>query len=162
MEVVNGVVEFISSKPAGRGTAHNIKVGGDWYGYGFNAPSFSKGDNIKFTWTANGNFKNVDVASVEVLSAVVEAATPKGKATDWDAKDKRIAYMSARNTACAVVKAAIDIGAFKLPTKAADKYGAFVDAVEEQAQEYFHSLYDSQTFANPTFTEQQPRAVGEE
>lgn len=150
MEIVQGVVEFISSKPAGRGTAYNVKMdNGTWYGHGFNKPSFEKGDNIKFIWKANGNFKNIETDSVEVLAAAPaeqKAASPSKSGTDWDAKDKRIAYMSARNTAIAAVKAAIELGIFKLPTGKGDKYAAFIAAIEEQAQEYFHSLYEEATF----------------
>jgi len=145
MNVAQGVVKSITSKPAGRGTANNIKMDRVWYGHGFVKPTFEKGDTIKFAWEPNGNFKNIDAASVEILTsgggdaagASVSPISSGGasKGTDWDAKDKRIAYMSARNTSCAVLKAAIELGIIKLTTKAANKYGAFVDAVEDEAQE---------------------------
>ena len=68
--LVTGVVEIISEKPRGNGIAYGIKMSdGVWYGHGFIKPKFVKGDDLTFSWVPNGNFKNIEVNTVQVGQA---------------------------------------------------------------------------------------------
>lgn len=65
---VTGNVQRITTRQAGRGTATNIQVNGQWYGCGFNGVPCQEGDVIQFTATQNGQYWNADVRTIQVLS----------------------------------------------------------------------------------------------
>jgi hypothetical protein len=59
---------------------------------------------------------------------------------DWAKKDKMIQVQAAQNTAIALVSAAVQADAVKLPAKTADRYDAFCALVDEEA-ERLHQQY---------------------
>jgi hypothetical protein len=67
------IVEQITSKTVttkfGPKPAYSIKCDGEWYSYGFKKPAFSEGASIEFTFTENTYGKNVEAASLRVISA---------------------------------------------------------------------------------------------
>lgn len=60
---VTGVVQRIHQ----RGNATNILVDDVWYGCGFNGVPCKEGDQVSFTYTQRGNFKNVNVAQMVIV-----------------------------------------------------------------------------------------------
>lgn len=64
---VTGNVQRITTRQAGRGTATNIQVNGQWYGCGFNGVPCQEGDVIQFTATQNGQYWNADVRTIQVI-----------------------------------------------------------------------------------------------
>jgi hypothetical protein len=141
MNTAKGNVEVISERAAGKGTAFNFKLDdGEWYSYGFKAPKFKRGDFVEFEFS--GQYKNVDVESVLIKAGAEQPTASKAKGgTDWEAKDKRITYLAARNSAIAAVTLLIDAGAIKIGTKEADKYAIVTGAIDKIAGEYFQKSW---------------------
>jgi hypothetical protein len=67
------IVEQVTSKTVttkfGPKPAYSIKCDGEWFSYGFKKPAFSEGASIEFTFTENTYGKNVDAASLRVISS---------------------------------------------------------------------------------------------
>ena len=67
------IVEQISNKTVttkfGPKPAYSIKCDGNWYSYGFKKPAFAEGAEVEFTFTENTYGKNVDLASLRVISS---------------------------------------------------------------------------------------------
>jgi hypothetical protein len=151
MNTSQGTVEVVTSKPlaSGKGTMYNFKLAdGVWYGLGFKQPAFTKGAFIKFSWTANGNFKNADFNSIEVVegeapavAAAPATAAPAAKATNWDEKDKRITLLACRKDAIALVQVAIETGAVSLGAAKNKKLSIMTEAVNQIAAELYYSIY---------------------
>jgi len=147
MNTAQGSVKAITSRQAGKGMAYNFCLeDGVWYGNGWDEPTFSKGDFIKFTYTANGNFKNVDKGSVQVVQderPTVHAAVSTGgrsaTGTDWDMKDKRITFLACRKDAIALTQLGVECGALKLPAK--DKFAALVGIATQTSEDLFQTIY---------------------
>jgi len=145
MNISQGIVEVLMAKPAGKGTAYNFKLDdGNWYGHGFEKPKFDKGSSIKFTWVANGQWKNVDAASVEVVESSAPVthtapATAKAAATNWDEKDKRITFLACRKDSIQIAGLALDQGALKLGSK--DKLAVLIGFVDEVANDLYTGIY---------------------
>ena len=142
MNTSQGIVEVVTEKPAGKGTAYNFKLNdGNWYGHGFKKPAFSKGASIKFAWEANGNWKNVDADTVVVMEStkpVVHTAQSTG--TDWDAKDRRITFLACRKDSIEMTKMALQEGALKLGAK--NKLEVLIASVDELANDLYSGVYD--------------------
>jgi len=145
MNTIEGVIEQVGQKEVvtarGQATSYSLKINGEWLSAGFKAPKVSKGQTARVVYTTNGKYKNVD--SVEVIDAAPKvAAAPQATGTDWDAKDKRIALMSCRNSALQLAELAIAAGATPfLPAKKEDKFDALEAFVAMQTQKYFEQLY---------------------
>lgn len=72
MGQVTGYLLQVSEKPTSNGgTIYNIKVenegNDDWFGYGFDKPTFGVDSEITFDVEVNGKFENVIVETLEVL-----------------------------------------------------------------------------------------------
>ncbi|MEE8208394.1 MAG: hypothetical protein V3T88_05515 [Nitrosomonadaceae bacterium] len=82
---IEGTVAKITSKEAGRNNnlVYNICIddgqGDEWYGHGFDEPIFYEGDVIEFDVDWNGDYANIDTASVNVLEEGDGEAKPKPK-----------------------------------------------------------------------------------
>ena len=161
MNTSQGIVKAVSERPAGKGMAYNFCLeDGTWYGFGFSKPSFGRGDYIRFVWSANGQYKNVDAASVEILdnptgtppaettTSAASQAPAAGK-TNWDEKDKRITLLACRKDAIEITKMALEQGALKLGSTAKDKYGILMDAIDTTAADLYYGVYGDDF---PTFT----------
>ncbi len=164
--ISQGKVEIITEKPAGNGFVYNLKLSdGEWYGYGFKKPAFERGASIKFAFTANGKWRNVDVASLEVVEddrPVVHSATstPATAAkVDWDGKDKRITFLACRNTAVSIVGLALEHGAIKLGTK--NKLEIITGAVDLAAGNLYTSIYGEEYPTTDVSVEAAEATMGE-
>lgn len=149
MNVAQGVVEVVFKNNAG---FYNIKLqDGDWYGYGKNKPDFDKGNQIEFEYVENGKFKNIEAKTVTVAKPTVTVApsTSGSGGTDWDSKDKRIQWMSSRNTALEIIKLGFEQGALKLPTKANEKFDALMGIVDEVTENLFWDTMDAPSREKP-------------
>lgn len=60
---------------------YTIHAGGERFSYGFKKPTFAIGDTIDFQYTENTYGKNVDLASVRMLSKGTGAPAPAAPAT---------------------------------------------------------------------------------
>ena len=72
MGQVTGFLLQVSEKETSNGgTIYNIKVenegNDDWFGYGFDAPTFGVDSEITFDVEVNGKFENVIVETLEIL-----------------------------------------------------------------------------------------------
>ena len=69
---VIGIVQKISEKPTRNDPVYNIclDTGQDdeWFGHGFDEPQFQEGDEIEFDVKYNGDFANIDVDTLNVIS----------------------------------------------------------------------------------------------
>ena len=150
-ETVKGVVEVISN----RGKAYNIKVDGNWYGFGFESPGFEEGTVVEFDVKANGKWKNVDNDTLKVLG---KSTAPKKEAAEtysggnredyWSKKEERdvvvqrqICYQASRNSALSFMTLLMEAGAVKMPTKQADKV-----AVMEEVLNHYTVMFTEATF----------------
>lgn len=70
MSEVFGTVQRVVGKQRGNGTAYSVQMDdGEWYGHGFQQPAFTQGAQIGFDIAWNGQYKNIDVGSVQVHQA---------------------------------------------------------------------------------------------
>lgn len=135
---------------AGKGKATNIKLeDGTWYGCGFVTPDklkFRQGDSISFSYTENGNFKNIDLKTVDVEKSSVGAAPAPAAAParDWDAKNKldearqhAISVQSCRNSAIEVAKMLRELDALPVGSKKADVADNLVAFIDDLTDKYF-------------------------
>lgn len=67
---VTGQVQKIGTRPTNNGgLATNIQVNGEWYGCGFNGiGNVNEGDTITFVAKQNGNYKNCDARTIQVVN----------------------------------------------------------------------------------------------
>lgn len=141
-ETAQGVVERINKNDNG---FYGILVGGEWFGAGKYAPKFGEGDEVRFEYTANGKYKNLEFGSITVLERGSGKATSSnpasGKAVDWDAKDRRITYLASRKDALELVRMAVDTDSLTLPTKKADRLDVLVAFVDEMSDKLFKQIY---------------------
>lgn len=84
MGQVTGFLLKVSEKPTSNGgTIYNIQVendgNDDWFGYGFDAPTFGVDSEISFDIEVNGKYENVIVETLEII-ANVNPPTPARKA----------------------------------------------------------------------------------
>lgn len=139
-----GIVEVLSIKAMPRGgNSYNFKLSdGIWYGHGFDAPSFVKGDNVTFNYAENGNFKNVDAASV-VISAVEAAKATGGSAKasvaaySPNATQLAISYQAARKDALQIIDMALRAEALSLGSKKAEKLSIIEAMVDQMTTQFF-------------------------
>lgn len=147
---VTGEVQFISKSPKGYFSA---KVNDVWYGVGMGAPKFDKGNEVSFTFTQKGDFKIIDMPSVEISSANAAPKTSTGGKsqsdrdkywTDKAESDKiqqRIReYHAARSTAVECVTALVNAGAIKLPATENKKYDALMSVVDELTTRFYSDI----------------------
>jgi len=146
MNTNQGLVKVVSEKPtANGGTVYNFCLeDGTWYGLGFKAPSFKRGDFIEFAWEARGNFKNADLNSVVVKDSAPVQDTPArttsvASKTNQDKKDRRITMLACRKDAIAIAGIAIETGALKLGSK--NKLEVLVEQVDHLATDLFYGIY---------------------
>jgi hypothetical protein len=154
-QVINGIVEQVGSRPAGRGTAYSLKVNGTWYSVGFKNPNVQTGQEVSFPVTQNGQYWNLTKgATVSITGGGAAAQAPvqqaqqaasQGVSKDeyWKRKeekdvekDKRIQYLASRKDAIEVAKLLNDAGALKLPAKQADKCDALLAFIGELTEQY--------------------------
>lgn len=166
MQTIEGVVDQLGQREVntarGPATSYSIKIGGEWLSAGFKPPKAQQGQTVRVVYTTNGKYKNVD--SLEVIDSTPQVATaqPKASGTDWDAKDRRIALMSCRNSALHLAELAIAAGATPfLPTKKDDKFEALEAFIAVQTQKYFEQLY-TEGFDFENLLQQQEKVEVEE
>lgn len=67
------VIEEITSKDAttryGVKPSYRVKASGEWYNFGFKKPMVAVGDNVNFNFTEGKYGKDVDAATVKVISS---------------------------------------------------------------------------------------------
>jgi hypothetical protein len=66
--IVENITEKEVNTKFGPKKAYSINANGERYGYGFKKPTFSIGDEVDFQFTENTYGKNVDLASVRLLT----------------------------------------------------------------------------------------------
>jgi len=154
-ETVKGVVEVISN----RGKAYNIKVDGNWYGFGFESPGFEEGTVVEFEVKANGKWKNVDNDTLKVLGKST-APAPKadnkssgstgGSREDyWSKKEERdvvvqrqICYQAARNSALTFLEVLLSAECLRLPAKVADRAEVMEGALKHYTEVFAEATFD--------------------
>jgi len=163
MSTTTGIVEKI----ANNGKAFNIVVSGEWYGYGFSAPSFTEGQTISFDWKENGRFKNVVVPSLRVLPAAAETPAPAPEAAPakaggrggYGATQLSIQYQSARNAAIEVASLLVSNGALALPPKKGDQADAVMAYIDDLTNQ-FHVKCDKVVANGGVYEEELEKAMG--
>jgi hypothetical protein len=123
------------------GKAYNVVVNGDWYGYGFEEPSFTAGQTISFNYRENGKFKNIDKASVQVSGSAAPAkSAPVANAAPARNDDRQlsIVHQSSRNAAIELVGVLLQNSAVSMPAKKADQ----ADAVWALVTHYTNLLHN--------------------
>ena len=166
MADVFGTVQKITSTPRGaRGSlAYSVQMdNGEWYGHGFDVPKFQEGQQVSFNIAYNGQYKNVDVGSVQVTGGAPQQQAPQpanqprkaynkpaggGKDKYWEdkAKDDKarqacIEHQSSRNASIALLGVLMENDAIKLPAKAADKFDAAMAIVDEMTAKFNYDLH---------------------
>lgn len=105
---VSGIVQSIDTRETKFGTMYSAKVNGTSYGVGKYPPKCKAGDNVTFNVTYNGQYANMDVKSLQVVSggpaAPVAAAGAPARSNYEDPKQTTIAKQSALNSAVAFLQ----------------------------------------------------------
>jgi hypothetical protein len=161
-----GVVQFINSKAAGKGTVYSMKVNDVWYQIGWEKPAFQKGDKVKFDYdeTQYGNKVkgNVQVSKQEggggssgQTSGQTKPAYNGGgaqKDTYWADKEKYdkqvtaplIHFQNATTNAVQIVIAALNKDILPVPAgkKKADQFDHLMEIVAQVRDEINQSYVD--------------------
>ena len=180
MADVFGTVQRITSRPQGNGKAYSVYMDdGEWYGHGFQQPTFQEGQQISFMIAWNGQYKNIDVGSVQIQGGAPQqqqqqqppqqqggrkpAYNKRGgsdkdkyweqKAKDDKARQATIEHQSSRNAAINLIDIAMRESAIKLPAKAAEKFDALLLLVDEVTDKFNRDLHPDK---NPDPAEYQP------
>jgi hypothetical protein len=66
--IIENITEKEVNTKFGPKKAYSVSANGERFGYGFKKPTFSIGDEVDFQFTENTYGKNVDLASVRLLS----------------------------------------------------------------------------------------------
>ena len=67
---------------------------------------------------------------------------------EWADKDKMIRRQACMNTAIALVRGALECGAIALPAKKGDKFDAYVELCNEEADRLYDQ-YEEQVYPKP-------------
>ena len=152
-ETVKGIVEKINCNKSGY---YGILIGDVLYGGGKHAPKFNEGDEVSFEYTMNGKYANMEFKTVEVHSEGNSAPKSTGSSSSngggggkpteayWENKDRRIALMSCRNSAVALISAVVTAEALTLPTKKSDRFDVVMELANNLTNDYFKELYDEE------------------
>lgn len=157
IKAVSGTVEALYENTAntrnGPATTYALKVDGQRYSAGFKPLGCNEGDVVEFNIKQRGDFWNLDGAVKVVGSAPAApaqphtAAAPK-KAVNWEEKDRRITFLSCRNTAIALVKMMIDVNA--LDVKGKNKEELVLGYVQKYSDEFFIESWVDEGYKNLT------------
>ena len=79
--IIENITEKEVNTKFGPKKAYSVSANGERYGYGFKKPTFSIGDEVDFQFTENTYGKNVDLASVRLLTKGTGAPTPSTATT---------------------------------------------------------------------------------
>lgn len=161
-----GIVSYMNSRPAGKGTVHSFRLVNDeaWYNCGFKKPDFQKGDEVRFEYTVGNYGPDVDMDSIKSRPSQAPQSHQGGSASKysggkkksyggggakddyWQKKDERdinitqplIMYQAATQVAKDISIAALQAGILPTAgTKKADKWESFLDIVREVRGEVF-------------------------
>lgn len=137
---IQGVVEHMSERPAGRGVAYGLKVNGEWFGNGFSKPACSKGDTVKFAWANNAKgYATIEEGTLEVVSDAAPAApnsAGKAQGNSYDDRQLAISYQAARKDALQFTEILLSVDGVKLPAKG-DKLEILEGLVNEMTNQFF-------------------------
>jgi len=151
MGTVIGVVKAMSSKQAGKGTIFSMNVNETWFQVGWDKPSFSKGDKVKFDYEET-QYGNKVKGKVQVSKSDGTDPTPSssgskpaynaggGNKDDYWAKkeqyDKQVTaplihFQNATTNAVQIVIAALNKDILPVPAgkKKADQFDHLLDIV---------------------------------
>lgn len=132
---MKGKIEVVTTKEWKGKTLYSMKVNGEYYGCGAKSPG-QQGDYVEFDVEENGKYKNagnIRKAEGAPPSSGVSGQTSQG--TDWAKKDAQISWQAARNSANALVIAAVQTGLEGAP----DTFVKLVAASNKLTQEFFNS-----------------------
>ena len=148
-ETVQGVVERINKNQGG---FYGVKIGEEWFGAGKFEPKFNEGDEVKFGYTRNGKYANMEFGTVVVVNKGSGNSQTSGNSTssssgggsgstNWDLKDKRITMLASRKDAIELMGLMISSDSFQLPTKKADRYDVVMEQVSNMTQDLYVAIY---------------------
>lgn len=135
MSTHRGVVETVFQNKAG---FYAVKLPDGWYGTGSKKdPGLAQGDMIEFTWTSNGQYKNIDPKTLIKLEGAPSGNNQprtSGNTNSWVPdvdRQKSIIYQSSRKDAIEIIKAALSAGCLPLPAKKAEQFDSLLALVDE-------------------------------
>ena len=139
MSSIQGTVKVVRYT----GKATNIQVDGQWYGCGFGTTpdklNFKEGDTIQFTYQQKGDFKNIDLKSVQVQAGVPKPAASGGyqvRQSD-DSRQRAITWQASRNAAIEVAKLAKELDILPLGTKKNEQLQNLQSFIHDLSVEFF-------------------------
>ena len=132
---MKGKIEVVTTKEWKGKTLYSMKVNGEYYGCGAKSPG-QQGDYVEFDVEENGKYKNAgNIRKVEGAPPSSGVSGQTGQGTDWAKKDQQISWQAARNSANALVIAAVQTGLDGAP----DTFVKLVAASNKLTQEFFNS-----------------------
>ena len=146
MSMVVGTVEEVTQFNSSAGLLYGIKVNGENYGTYKTKPACNKGDTVSFRFKANGNYKNVDMKTLEIQAGVPQVQTVLGPLSvpaprePYVDKQPIIARQAALNTAVAFLDVLVAAGAVPgigKTTKPEEAYGILEALLNEKADEFY-------------------------
>lgn len=186
--IIKGVVDRISSKRIGRGSAYSFCVDGEWYRHGFDAPKFKEGYLVQFDDTPINQYNTIDISTVKFKKGepqVHQGGGSKGnyqkknsgggssenweaRAAYWDKKDeqdivknKQYNYRSAFYLAKDMIDKGLELEALKLGAKNATgpkKWDAYLEMIEAMADDLHHKFMNAGEVAKA----QEPEPVNDD
>jgi hypothetical protein len=152
-DVIKGIVEVLSEKPAGRGKVYNIKMdSGEWFGCGFDKPAFKQGDCIEFEVVLNERngtvYTNLNHDKCKVVQADAAPAYTKNE-KGISPVDLRTALHAARSGALETVAALMSAEIIKPPSKGSDKQPWFDQQIGDYTAFYYEQSLAVMKGENP-------------
>lgn len=166
-----GVVEYIKTRKAGRGTAYSFVIDETWYSFGFQKPNFEVGDKIRFMYDTNDKgYHDVVEGKHKVVEKGVGVDKKKsggsggktynknfprggaGKDDYWQKKEERdiqvtqplIQLQNSANRATEIVAACITAGVLTLPKAKAKQLEAVEGFIDTLTESFFKKLRAAQ------------------
>lgn len=138
-----GTVEKITNRQVntrnGPAESWSLNIDGDWYSNGFNKPPVQEGQQVEFTFSQNGQYKNIDKGSLKASTNAPAQPTTSAPSTP-NTRDISIGYQSSRKDAIAVVAAMIAAGTAPVPAEKKKGYAATLALVDELTNTFYSDL----------------------
>lgn len=145
MSEVTGRVSEVYSYNTKVGTMYGLVVDGQKYGCGKTQPRAAEGDNVSFRYTANGNYKNIDMKTFSVTAgppAAKSGGLTVNKGESFGDRQNSIVRQNAVSSAVAwmgVLAAAEAIPGIGKTTKTEDRFNILTAMLAETADDFFNA-----------------------
>jgi hypothetical protein len=166
MSKIVGTVNEVYSYNTKVGTMYGVVVNGNKYGAGKVKPAAGVGDTVAFSFTENGQYKNIDMKSFSVESSAPSteavAAAASGGSNYSDTRQNSIVRQSSMEYAIrwlGVLQAEGALPGINKTMKAEEKFGLMSALLAETADEFFNANIKGLSMTGGDMQDAMPKAA---